>query len=98
MKTPEEIKKGLKCCHVGRCDCEECPYEHTNNCMHYLKHDARALIQQLEAERNSAVLSLHGNCEDCRWEDTAKCASCRYDVDAWNAYDDNWEWRGVKED
>lgn len=49
-KTPDEIKKGLECCHVGHCDCEECPYEHTNSCMHYLKQDALALIQQLQAE------------------------------------------------
>ena len=48
-KTPDEIKKGLECCHVGDCECERCPYQKANSCMHWLKQDALEYIQQLEA-------------------------------------------------
>lgn len=54
-KTPDEIKKGLECCHVGQaCECTDCPYsdegEETMNCDFLLGEDALALIQQLEAQ------------------------------------------------
>lgn len=60
MKTPEEIKGGLKCCHINDedlCECEYCPYAHkgwqTARCDIELAEDALDLIQQLEAENNS---------------------------------------------
>ena len=55
MKTPDEINKGLECCRVGDCDCENCSYKTKKSCMHYLKRDALAYIQQLERERDAAV-------------------------------------------
>lgn len=47
MKSPEEIKKGLKCCVDLEGKCFECPY---NNglCDASLELDALAYIQQLE--------------------------------------------------
>ena len=46
--TPEEIKRGLKCCIDG--DCDSCPYyEAKKDCGDRLKIDALAYIRQLEA-------------------------------------------------
>ena len=57
MKTPDEIKKGLECCHsTDVCECEECPYsvdgEETMNCDILLSEDANEYIRRLE-ERNT---------------------------------------------
>lgn len=54
-KTPDEIKKGLWCCHAQySASCGECPYSNDGrdcgrNGVQIMK-DALALIQQLEAE------------------------------------------------
>lgn len=48
MKTPEEIKRGLGCCLKGFCT--SCAYEKILNCTESVREDARALIQQLEAQ------------------------------------------------
>ena len=55
-------------------------------------------IEQLEAERDAAVSELVGTCQVCRWEETAKCASCHFCEDAWNVHESNWEWRGVQKE
>lgn len=54
-RTPDEIKKGIKCCHINDvdlCDCEFCPYAHkgwqTAGCDITMAEDALALIQQLQ--------------------------------------------------
>ena len=48
MKTPEEIKKGLKICGDAKChDCRGCAYDGTT-CDNELNNDALAYIQQLE--------------------------------------------------
>ena len=52
-------------------------------------------LAAVKRERDAAVFALHGNCDECRWQDTAKCASCVYGIDAWNTHDDCWEWDGV---
>lgn len=52
-------------------------------------------IAAISAERDAAVIALHGNCEVCRHEESLKCASCIFNEDAWNNPDDNWQWRGV---
>lgn len=65
MKTTEEIKKGLECCILETDDtslvdhCRACPYQPTGLCFQTLLKDALTLINQLEAERDSA-LSLIG--------------------------------------
>lgn len=52
MKTPDEIKKGLKCCRGGELGCSECPYD--GECHLPFGNDpevdALAYIQQLEAQ------------------------------------------------
>lgn len=66
MKTPEETKKGLKCCAITIDDgesCYECPYHHSNNdgvamCLEVYG-DALAYIEQLERERDAAIEALH---------------------------------------
>lgn len=48
MKTPEEIKKALKCCAADE-PCGECPYrQEVDMCIGMIARDARVYIQQLE--------------------------------------------------
>ena len=98
MKTPEEIKRALKCanvCNDSGFRCKYCPYC-GGNCPDLLS-DALAYIQKLEAQRDAAVKDL-GVTRDCRvckhfghkaYEEP--CASC-------GMRQPHWEWRGVKED
>lgn len=73
MKTPEEIKKGLKLCsHEGHGEeiiCQHCPYDNNSCpvliCTSRLSEDALAYIQQLESrlaqverERDAAVRAI----------------------------------------
>jgi len=60
--------------------------------------EQNGLIQQLQAERDAAVNELVGTCQVCRWEETAKCASCHFCEDAWNVHESNWQWRGVQKE
>ena len=50
MKTPEEIKKGLKCCIAGECHSKlnKCPYRKDEECTIEIIVDALARIEQLE--------------------------------------------------
>jgi hypothetical protein len=76
MKTPDEIKKGLKFCHsVGRVLqpeswCEKvCPYmDEKYGCgQDYLHADALSYIQQLERERDAAVAGIgRSRCDACK--------------------------------
>lgn len=53
MRTPDEIKKGLKCCSkpAHESPCQECPYAPNNGyCAEIKSSDAITLIQQLEAQ------------------------------------------------
>lgn len=55
MKTPDEIKRGLECCHDAEtCVCSCCPYSlagtETLGCDFLLGEDALAYIQQLERD------------------------------------------------
>ena len=68
MKTPDEIKKGLECCHsTDMCECVKCPYsvdgEETMNCDFIVSEDALAYIQQLEAKCRKLKLE-----RDALWE------------------------------
>ena len=56
---------------------------------------ARQELAAVKRERDAAVIALHGNCEECRHEESIKCASCIFNKDAWNIHDDNWQWCGV---
>lgn len=63
MKTPEEIKRGLKLCsHEGHGEeiiCEHCPYDSNSCavliCTRRLSADALAYIQQLETENHQLL-------------------------------------------
>lgn len=55
MKTPEEIKKGLKCAVDKKCVGKECLYFNEEYaCITMVQIDAIALIQQLERDKNWA--------------------------------------------
>lgn len=54
MKTPEEIKKGLRICKRNHCS-KECPYHDEKGCYVGLHSDALAYIQQLARERDDAL-------------------------------------------
>lgn len=67
MKTPEEIKKGLECCSQSLpYPCSGCPYERDeqqeNAWRCDLDADARAYIQQLEAQKQPETLVHCGEC------------------------------------
>ena len=61
-------------------------------------------LEQVKAERDAALEHLHGICSACKnyspYHNTGKCGFCVYeparekDVEA----NDNWQWRGIKED
>ena len=62
-KTPDEIKKGLECCtEPSGSMCPFCPYAEngyvSDTCREEMAADALALIQPLEAERDSAVADI----------------------------------------
>ena len=48
MKTPEEIKRGLKQCYTIGMWCNGCPYEKYEECYDILALDANTYIEQLE--------------------------------------------------
>lgn len=58
MKTPYEIKRGLKCCHVT--ECSECPYMTEKIECREIFADALAYIQQLEANYQQVSKALCG--------------------------------------
>lgn len=60
MKTPDEIKKGLECCHDA-VKCEQCPYQPECDLPFgdIVEADALAYIQQLEAENAELVQKVN---------------------------------------
>lgn len=87
-RTPDEIKKGIKCCHINDvdlCDCESCPYAHkgwqTAGCDITMAEDALALIQQLQAQ-NAELLKKVEQLQverDAALEDKrGECTYCAY--------------------
>jgi len=97
MKTPEEIKQGLKCCGVmtaREMPCKVCPYdrlckEDPNEC--YLLPDALALIERLEERIDSMLLQMRGDCGTCKHKIARDepCASCLLERTR-----PNWEYEG----
>lgn len=74
MKTPEEIKKGLRFCtkpdNPVLNKCEFCVYGAVPGCENALKHDTLAYILQLEHEKTALLDSLkeadvYGECGNC---------------------------------
>lgn len=109
MKTPEEIKKGLECCHNEvACECEDCPYSmeggETLNCDFLLGEDALAYIRQIEAERDAAVkaIELHKSCIDCKHstiipDGDGLWIDCPKRDGRCRGLD-MWQWRGVQKE
>lgn len=103
MKTPDEIKIGMKCCekYMNGAPEEECCHvcNYAYNCAE-LKIDSFAYIQQLEAERDAAVADLKRveACKTCKHFRrsilTEPCLHCVKQglLDAKN----NYVWRGVQ--
>lgn len=67
MKTPDEIKNGLKACGTLDGDCENCPYDDGLQlfCVDRLRKDAFVYFQHLESrlaqverERDAAVMDV----------------------------------------
>ena len=108
-KTPEEIKKGLK--HCPLCN-KSCPYHKEKDCYEKLHYDSLAYIQQLERERDAAVVQL----KEVDVSSYFECAHCKHeelcDSPVWPCNDcdneecpchtcsegSNWQWRGVQEE
>ena len=99
MKTPEEIKNGLKChTQMGNC-AEECPYDDPlrkcqSRCIHDMFKDSLALIIQLEADREALLKIAHdyAGCSECINVDNKPelppCCDC-------GVLGKNWVWRGA---
>ena len=99
MKTPDEIKRGLKCCAYATCN--GCPYAEDGCATNQEMIDALEYIHQLERERDAAVEDLEtmgearAYCDTCLHNNTNlkedPCSSCMsgYLIN-------NWQWRGVE--
>lgn len=108
MKTPDEIKKGLRCPAWVRnhhLPCSECDYHGREKppCAIAVHEDAFAYIQQLEAERDAAVKDLEEakDCINCKHE--CGCKAANYDCRNCNVVDCpckkcQYEWRGVQKE
>ena len=103
MKTPDEIKKGLKCCAYETCN--GCPYAEDGCATNREMIDALEYIQQLERERDAAVKQLQTAsrpCNSCKYgdeivENDTVCKECKIVMRNGVLYYDHWQWRGVQE-
>ena len=63
MKMPEEIKKGLECCHRRNSCRRKCPYDGPSHdidkCTTQLAGDALTYIQQLEEREKNLYAAIH---------------------------------------
>lgn len=69
MKTPDEIKKGLRLCSTWETNCEECPYNVGGKifaCGCKLKGDALAYIEQIEERIALMLIQMRGDCGCCK--------------------------------
>lgn len=104
VRTHEEIKKGLECCSNATVEsCGECSYhtkeDHSAVCIVHLTKDAKALLAQVERERDAAVSELASNCRACRFiVDDSHCEDCfqRVGKHPWSPIvRTKFEWRGI---
>jgi hypothetical protein len=108
MKTPDEIKKGLRVCVNDACGCsEKCPYFNSSSngvdCASVMHTDAITYIHQLESrlaqverERDAAAKDLYAH---------DKCLVCKQELFGDGSYIQNacfdcvkrcnFKWRGV---
>lgn len=99
MKTPEEIKKGLRICRsLGMIlgGCGDCPYKGWDgDCECGLEDDALAYIQQLEERIDLMKLQMRGDCGTCRFRLSinGRCHDCMEGGD--DPYHPLWEYEGL---
>lgn len=94
MKTPEEIKKGLRIClFPDEKECLDCPYNDDECCMWRVKEDSLTYIQQLEERIDLMKLQMRGDCGTCKHRDEYKetCRNCLYAFDEKKSH---WEYEG----
>lgn len=68
MKTPDEIKSGLRIC-VKNDNCDGCPYGPCGGnpgCVDRIERDALAYIEQLEEHITLMKVQMHGDCGVCK--------------------------------
>ena len=96
MKTPDEIKSGLKKCY-GTQSCAGCPYYDLIDCNNALTIDALSYIEQLEERIRLMLIQMQGDCGCCKHVTvgigTEPCASCLHKRDH-----DAWDYRGLPGD
>ena len=55
-----------------------------------------AKLGKLKQERDLAISLLPHECESCKREEGSKeCEHCFGNAEAWNVYEDCWEWKGI---
>ncbi len=98
MKTPGEIKKGLKYCGSGNDCSDECPYY--AECLFYddnaLEHDSLSYIAQLEETICLMKIQMRGDCGCCKHGgdgDMKRCNECLLSRE----YHPLWEYEGLPE-
>ena len=84
MKTPDEIKRGLKACYSS-VECTDCPYIGEDpagvDCFDLVKVHAKALIQQLEqdnAQKDERIRKLEREREAMLRQLSMHCEACKY--------------------
>lgn len=97
MKTPEEIKNGLRKCIGWNAGyrCGECPYWNGSAmCKPELCNDAINCIEQLEERVSLMLIQMRGDCGCCKHkaEEGEPCVSCVITEDR-----PSWEYEGLPE-
>lgn len=100
MKTPEQIKAGLRYCTTNDF-CNGCPIEKI--CNADVMKDALALIEQLEEQIMCMKIQMHGDCGVCKRRHHAQVRQdgphfegpCRPCIQKETR--PNWEYEGVPE-
>lgn len=93
MKTPEEIKKALAMCEDLNADCNDCPYNSSDERCHK-NFDVLEYIEQLEeriaimeeGQKHGAWIDQGENPEAFMGAHKAQCSECGYEV--WAAFAD----------
>lgn len=113
MKTPEETRKELEHCRLGK-PCVDCPYDRRDfpYCVARLMEGADTCITQLEQrlaqverERDAAVrewkrtkMDSESMCWTCKHALVISSCRCRCVSPVPCDEGENWEWRGVCEE
>lgn len=95
MKTPEEIKEGLRIC-TQEDHCDGCPYLSVDFCETYLQKDSFAYINALEETISLMKIQMRGDCGCCkhgRDGDMKRCNECLLSRE----YHPLWEYEGLPE-